>query len=79
MRDAGVCMAVGTDYNPGSANCADLHLAAGLAITQCGLTAEEALLGMTAHGAAALGLKDRGMLVSGLKADCVVLSSSHSL
>ena len=39
------------------------------------LTAEEALLGMTAHGAAALGLKDRGMLVSGLKADCVVLSS----
>ena len=75
MSDAGVCMAVGTDYNPGSANCADLHLAAGLAITQCGLTAEEALLGMTAHGAAALGLQDRGMLVSGLKADCVVLSS----
>ena len=47
MRQAGVRMAVATDFNPGSAYASDLHLAAGLAVTQCGLNAEEALLGIT--------------------------------
>ena len=73
MRDAGVRMAVATDYNPGSAMCADLQLAAGLAITQCGLNAQEALLGMTRYAAAALALNDRGTLKTGLKADCIIL------
>ncbi len=73
MRDAGVCMAVATDYNPGSAMCADIQLAAGLAITQCGLNAQEALLGITQNAAASLALEDRGILKPGLKADCIVL------
>ena len=75
MRQAGVCMAVATDYNPGSAMCADIQLAAGLAITQCGLNAEEALLGMTRYGAASLALNDRGILHAGLKADCIILKT----
>jgi imidazolonepropionase len=73
LADAGCKLAVATDFNPGTAMSSDLPLAAGLAVTQCGLTAEEALLGMTAHAAAALGLDDRGVLAAGKRADLVVL------
>jgi imidazolonepropionase len=75
MREAGVPIAVATDYNPGSAMCSDLQLAAGLAITQCGLHAEEALLGITRYAAAALALKDRGIIENGRKADCIILET----
>ena len=37
-----------------------------------GLTPEEALLGVTANAARALGLKDRGTLAPGLRADLVL-------
>lgn len=75
LADAGVTVAVATDYNPGSANIANLHLAAGLAITMSGLTAEEALLGVTKNAARALGLRDRGVLIAGAKADICVLDT----
>jgi imidazolonepropionase len=79
LIDEGCIVAVATDLNPGTAMSCDLPLAAGLAVTQSGLTAEEALLGITRHGAAALGHTDRGVLAPGKRADLVVLQAAHPL
>ncbi len=73
LKDAGVQLAVATDFNPGSANILDLHLAAGLAVTMGGLSAEEALWGITRGGALALGQDNAGHLTPGARADLVVL------
>lgn len=79
LRDAGCVVAVGTDFNPGTAMSCDLPLAAGLAVTQSGLTAEEAFVGVTAGGAAALGKGDRGVIAVGKRADLLVLSAKNPL
>jgi imidazolonepropionase len=73
LRDAGCVVAIGSDLNPGTANCADLTLAAGLSVTQAGLVADEALYAMTAGSARALGLADRGSIEVGKRADVVVV------
>jgi imidazolonepropionase len=78
LRDAGVRTAVATDLNPGSANSADLHLAAGLAVTMCGLSADEALLGITRWGADALGREDIGRLAAGARADLCLLDTTSA-
>lgn len=78
LAEAGVKLAVATDYNPGSAYCDDIHLAAGLAITQCGLTAEETLLGMTRYGAAALARRDIGVLAVGNLADLCFIDDTDA-
>ncbi len=73
LRDAGVEVAVSTDANPGSSMILDLPLCGTLAATQCGLSLEEALWGVTRGGAKALDLDDRGTLRTGERADFVVL------
>jgi imidazolonepropionase len=75
LADTGCTLAIGTDLNPGTAMCGDLTLAGGLAVTQCGLTADEALVAMTAGGARALGLPDRGTIAVGQRADLVVVDA----
>ncbi|MGP8032508.1 MAG: imidazolonepropionase [Steroidobacteraceae bacterium] len=73
LRAAGAAMALASDCNPGSAPCCSLLLAMSMATRLFGLTAEEALLGVTRHAAQALGLKaERGALAKGLAADFVV-------
>ena len=74
--DAGVKVAVATDYNPGSAMCHNLWWAARLGIACCDMSCEDAMLGMTAHAAEALGLRDRGQIKPGMKADFIVLDGS---
>ncbi|MCK8784474.1 imidazolonepropionase [Roseomonas sp. NAR14] len=69
MRAAGLRMAVATDMNPGSSPALSLLLMLNLACTLFRLTVAEALLGVTRHAAAALGLADRGMLAPGLRCD----------
>ena len=56
MRHAGVRMAIASDYNPGSSPFCSLLIQANLAVTQFGISCEEALLGMTRHAAEALGV-----------------------
>jgi imidazolonepropionase len=73
LVDGGCAVSVATDCNPGTAMSTDLPLAAGLAVTQSGLTAEEALVGVTANAARALRLDDRGVLAAGKRADLVLL------
>ena len=73
LREAGVPMAVATDHNPGSSPGLSLILMLHMACTLFRLTPEEALRGVTAHAARALGLSDtHGTLEAGKQADFVV-------
>ncbi|HLY53687.1 MAG TPA: imidazolonepropionase [Steroidobacteraceae bacterium] len=73
LRAAGARLALASDCNPGSAPGASLLLAMSMATRLFGLTAEEALLGVTRHAAQALGLQaERGTLAPGMAADFVV-------
>jgi imidazolonepropionase len=72
LRQLGVPMAVSTDCNPGSSPCTSLLLMLNMACTLFRMTPEEALAGVTRHAAQALGLKDRGVIAPGLRADFVL-------
>ncbi|MES2582172.1 MAG: imidazolonepropionase [Pseudomonadota bacterium] len=72
LRQHAVPMAVSTDSNPGTSPCTSLLLMLNMACTLFRLTPEEALAGVTRNAAAALGLKDRGVLAAGLRADFVL-------
>jgi imidazolonepropionase len=69
LRAARVPMAVATDLNPGTSPIASLLACLHMAATIFGLTADEALLGVTDHAARALKLEDRGRLAVGRRAD----------
>ncbi|HWG68392.1 MAG TPA: imidazolonepropionase [Steroidobacteraceae bacterium] len=70
LRESGVALAVATDCNPGSSPCTSILLALNMACTLFGLTAEEALSGVTRQAARALGaLEDIGTLEAGKRAD----------
>jgi imidazolonepropionase len=77
MRAAGLRMAVATDLNPGSSPMPSLLLALNMACTLFRLTVAEALLGATAHAAAALGLADRGRLAPGLRCDLALYAAAR--
>jgi imidazolonepropionase len=73
LRDHGVPIAVATDCNPGTSPLLSPTLAMNMACTLFGLTPEEALLGMTANAARALGLQSEiGTIASGKAADLCV-------
>jgi imidazolonepropionase len=69
LRSHGVPMAVATDCNPGTSPATSLLLMLNMACTLFRLTPEEALAGTTVHAARALGLRDRGTLEVGQRAD----------
>jgi imidazolonepropionase len=72
LRRHGVATAIASDCNPGSSPCTSLLLMLNMACTLFRLTPEEALAGVTRHAARALGVKDRGVLASGMRADFVL-------
>ena len=72
LRAHDVPMAIATDCNPGTSPLLSLRQAMQLACTHFRLTPEEALRGATVHAARALGLRDRGMLRVGQRADFVI-------
>jgi len=73
MRRHGLAIAVATDCNPGSAPVTSLLLMLNMACVLFGLTAEEALAGVTRHAARALGLGEVcGTLEVGKAADFVI-------
>ncbi len=77
MRGAGLRMALATDLNPGSSPAPSLLLMLNMGCTLFRLTVAEALLGVTRHAAAALGLPDRGVLAPGLRCDLSVFAISR--
>ena len=70
-------MALASDCNPGSSPMTSLLLTMNMACTLFRMTPEEALCGVTRNAAKALGLKDRGQIVAGARADLVVWNVEH--
>ncbi|WP_224825956.1 imidazolonepropionase [Cognatishimia sp. MH4019] len=77
FRDHGVPIALATDCNPGSSPLTSPLLIMNMACTLFRMTPLEALLGMTAHAAQALGLKNRGRIAPGYRADLCVWDAAH--
>ncbi|MCL4156057.1 UNVERIFIED_CONTAM: hypothetical protein GTU68_028950, partial [Idotea baltica] len=77
LRKHKIPIAIGSDSNPGSSPVLSLKLMINMASTLFKLTPEEALAGVTRNAAKALGLKDRGVLREGLKADMVLWNIEH--
>lgn len=69
LLDAGVNVAIASDWNPGSAPMGDLLLQAAVLSAAEKLSTAETLAGITVRAAAALELNDRGVLSPGKKAE----------
>ena len=70
MIDAGVAVALATDFNPGTSPTTNFPLVLTLGVSQLRLAVSEVLVAATVNGAAALGLADRtGQLAAGFSAD----------
>ncbi|MCB1311723.1 MAG: imidazolonepropionase, partial [Sedimentitalea sp.] len=72
LRRYGVPMALATDCNPGSSPLTSLLLTLNMGCTLFRLTPEEALRGVTANAARALGLEDVGSIAPGQRAELAV-------
>jgi imidazolonepropionase len=77
LRKHRVPMAIATDCNPGTSPCTSILTMMNMACTLFRMTPEEALAGATCHGAAALGLDDRGTLEVGKRADFAIWDVEH--
>lgn len=76
MLDAGIPVAVATDFNPGSSPSFHLPLAMTLACIQQGMSPAESLRGATTVAARALGMESRvGSLAPGYSADFAVIGA----
>ncbi|EMS31418.1 Imidazolonepropionase [Mariniradius saccharolyticus AK6] len=76
LLDAGASLAIGSDWNPGSAPMGDLLMQASVLGTFQKLSNLEVLAGITFRAAAALGLTDRGSLSSGQLADIILFPTA---
>jgi len=73
MIDAGVAVALSTDFNPGSAPSNSMPLAVSIACSQMGMVPSEAVVAATFNAACAVGMQDQvGSLEKGKKADFVI-------
>jgi len=71
--DAGIPLAIATDFNPGTQMCYSMQMMLTLACTQMNMTPEETITAATLNGAAALGLSDEiGSIEVGKQADVVI-------
>ncbi|PTT88286.1 imidazolonepropionase [Pelomonas sp. HMWF004] len=77
LREAGVPLALATDHNPGSSPTLSPLLMMNMACVLFGLTPEEAWRGFTVNAARALGLGDRGQLMTGQRADFCIWDGTH--
>ena len=74
--DAGLPVALSTDFNPGTSPTENQGLVASLACSLLGMTPEEAVVAITRNAAAAIGREDEhGMLVPGHRANLVILDA----
>jgi len=71
LLDSGACLAIASDWNPGSAPMGDLLTQASILATFEKLSMAEVLAGITFRAAKALNLTDRGRLENGKNADFI--------
>lgn len=71
--ELGGAVALATDCNPGTAPSHSMPLAVALAVRACRLTPAEAIAACTVNAAALLGLRDRGTIAPGQRADLIML------
>jgi imidazolonepropionase len=71
ILDAGGCLAIASDWNPGSAPMGDLLTQAALVSVYQKLSFAETMSGITFRAAKALGMHNRGLLSPGKKADFI--------
>ncbi|MDW3192415.1 MAG: imidazolonepropionase [Cytophagales bacterium] len=76
LLDQGGCLAIASDWNPGSAPMGDLLTQAAILSTMEKLSTAETFAGLTFRAAAALGLTDRGQLTPGKMGDLVAFPTS---
>jgi len=67
MLQAGVKVALASDYNPGSCHCDNLLLIASISAAQLKMNMAQLWCGITLNAAHALGMRDQGALIIGLK------------
>ncbi|SHI33006.1 imidazolonepropionase [Cruoricaptor ignavus] len=79
LLDAGAILAIGTDWNPGSAPMGSLVTQASVLATYQKLTTAEVLSAMTFRSAKALNLSDRGVLAQGKRADFQIYETDNFL
>ncbi len=71
--ETGVRVALASDFNPGSSMGPNLQLVMTMAVSQMKMSPEEALLGVTLHGACAMGLEHEvGSLAPGKQCDLLL-------
>jgi imidazolonepropionase len=71
LLDAGCCVAIGSDWNPGSAPMGDLLVQTAVLGAFERMTNAESFAAITVRAAMALGLNDRGVISLGKKADFI--------
>jgi len=76
LLDAGCSLAIGSDWNPGSAPMGDLLLQTAILGIFEKMTMAESLAGITFRAAMALGLNDRGILKENYLADMIGFQTS---
>ena len=77
LLDAGACVAIASDHNPGSAPMGNLLAQAAVLGTFEKLSNAEVLAGITFRAAKALNLADRGALEKGKIADLILFNTSN--
>jgi imidazolonepropionase len=76
LIDAGVPVAIATDFNPGTSPTVNFPLILTLAVSQLRLSAAEAMVAATVNGAAALGLAGTvGQIAPGFSADLALFEA----
>lgn len=74
LRENGIPMALGSDFNPGSAPVYSMPFVVGLACYHYGMSVEEAIAGSTVNAAYALNRADKiGSIERGKMADILIL------
>jgi imidazolonepropionase len=68
LLDSGAKVAIASDYNPGSCHCSNLLLIASIAAPMYKMNIAELWCSVTLNAAHALGLKDQGAIVPGMRA-----------
>lgn len=77
MIDAGLALALATDFNPGTSPTVNFPLVLSLGVSQLRLSAAESVIAATVNGAAALDLAQRiGQITPGYSADLALFDAS---